>query len=233
MSQPFQLYRLQQLDSQIDQLQARLHEIERILGDNSEQLEAERQAGQAATLLDEARKTLHRAEDDVKAQRVKIEQTEATLYGGKVRNPKELQDLQNETAALKRYLITLEDRQLEQMIAFEEAEEGHRLAAERLNQVHAQKSALSTKLTQEQTSISDEVQRLQDEHQAATSSVPEADLKLYNQLRQSRRGVAVARVTDTYCMACGSTLSAALLHAARSPNHLTRCDSCGRILYTG
>lgn len=233
MSQPFQLYRLQQLDSQIDQLQARLHEIEHTLGDNSEQLEAERQAGQAATLLDEARKTLHRAEDEVKAQRVKIEQTEATLYGGKVRNPKELQDLQNETAALKRYLVTLEDRQLEQMIAYEEVEEGHRLAAERLSQVHAQKSALSSKLTREHTSISDEVQRLQVERQAATSSVPEADLKLYNQLRQSRRGVAVARVTDTYCTACGSTLSAALLHAARSPNHLTRCDSCGRILYTG
>ncbi len=52
MSQPFQLYRLQQLDSQIDQMQARLHEIERILGDNSEQLEAEHQAGQAATLLE-------------------------------------------------------------------------------------------------------------------------------------------------------------------------------------
>jgi hypothetical protein len=233
MSQPFQLYRLQQLDSQIDQLQARLHEIEHTLGDNSEQLEAERQAGQANALLDEALKTLQRAEGEVKAQRVKIEQTEATLYGGKVRNPKELQDLQNESAALKRYLVTLEDRQLEQMIAYEEAEEGHRLAAERLSQVHAQKSALSTKLTQEHTSISDEVRRLQDEHQAATSSVPEADLKLYNQLRQSRRGVAVARVTDTYCMACGSTLSAALLHAARSPNHLTRCDSCGRILYTG
>jgi len=233
MSQPFQLYRLQQLDSQIDQLQARLHEIVLTLGDDREQLEAESQTGQAATLLEEARKTLHRAEGEVKAQRVKIEQTEATLYGGKVRNPKELQDLQNETAALKRYLVTLEDRQLEQMIAFEEAEEGHRLAVERLSQVRANKSALSTKLTREQTSISDEVQRLQVERQAATSSVPEADLKLYNQLRQSRRGVAVARVTDTYCTACGSTLSAALLHAARSPNQITRCDSCGRILYTG
>ena len=112
-------------------------------------------------------------------------------------------------------------------------EMGRRLAAEQLSQVRANKSALSTKLTREQTSISDEVQRLQVERQAATSSVPEADLKLYNQLRQSRRGVAVARVTDTYCTACGSTLSAALLHAARSPNQITRCDSCGRILYTG
>jgi hypothetical protein len=233
MSQPFQLYRLQQLDSQIDQLQARLHEIERTLADDSEQQAAENQVRQTTALLEEARKALQRAEGEVKSQRVKIEQTEAALYGGKVRNPKELQDLQNETAALKRYLGTLEDRQLEQMMAFEEAEEELRLAAEQLSQAHAQKSALDTRLTREQASLSGEVERLQVERQAATSSVPEADLKLYQQLRQARRGVAVARVTDTYCSACGSTLSAALLHAARSPNQITRCDSCGRILYTG
>jgi predicted nucleic acid-binding Zn-ribbon protein len=176
---------------------------------------------------------MQRAENEVKAQRLKIEQTESTLYGGKVRNPKELQDLQNETAALKRYLGTLEDRQLEQMIAYEEAEGEYQLAVERRDQVRAQKSARDQKLSGEQASIIDEIGRLQVERQAATTSIPEADLQLYAQLRQQRRGVAVARVIDTYCSACGSTLSAALLHAARSPNQLTRCDSCGRILYTG
>lgn len=233
MSQPFQLYRLQQLDSQIDQVQARLHEIGTALSDDHLLRQAEDLAGQASASLEEAHKTLQRAEGDVKAQRLKIEQTEATLYGGKVRNPKELQDLQNETAALKRYLTTLEDRQLEQMIAQEEAEEQFRIASEKLDQVRAQKSALDQKLTREQATLTDELGRLQIERQAAASAVPEADLKLYNQLRQSRRGVAVARVTDTYCSACGSTLSAASLHAARSPNQITRCDSCGRILYTG
>jgi predicted nucleic acid-binding Zn-ribbon protein len=233
MSQPFQLYRLQQLDSQIDQAQARLDKIELALSDNRELMEAESQAEQTSSALEERRKAMQRAENEVKAQRLKIEQTESTLYGGKVRNPKELQDLQNETAALKRYLGTLEDRQLEQMIAYEEAEGEYQLAVERRDQVRAQKSARDQKLSGEQASIIDEIGRLQVERQAATTSIPEADLKLYAQLRQQRRGVAVARVIDTYCSACGSTLSAALLHAARSPNQLTRCDSCGRILYTG
>jgi hypothetical protein len=233
MSQPFQLYRLQQLDSQIDQAQARLDKIELALSDNRELMEAESQAEQTSSALEERRKAMQRAENEVKAQRLKIEQTESTLYGGKVRNPKELQDLQNETAALKRYLGTLEDRQLEQMIAYEEAEGEYQLAVERRDQVRAQKSARDQKLSGEQASIIDEIGRLQVERQAATTSIPEADLQLYAQLRQQRRGVAVARVIDTYCSACGSTLSAALLHAARSPNQLTRCDSCGRILYTG
>jgi hypothetical protein len=78
-----------------------------------------------------------------------------------------------------------------------------------------------------------EVERLQSECQATVATIPESDINLYNQLRQTRRGIAVAQVVDKNCSACGSTLSAALLHAAHSPNQLTRCDTCGRILYSG
>jgi predicted nucleic acid-binding Zn-ribbon protein len=56
---------------------------------------------------------------------------------------------------------------------------------------------------------------------------------MYEQLRKLKRGVAVATVADNSCAACGSTLSSAQLHAAKSPNQLTRCESCGRILYGG
>ncbi len=233
MSQPFQLYRLQQLDSHLDQDHARLNAIEVVLGDNHELMLAEQEAAQVASALEAARKALHRAEEDVKAQRLKIEQTESTLYGGKVRNPKELQDLQNESAALKRYLVTLEDRQIEQMITLEDVEQEHKAAAQKLEaarQLHAQ---THQSLVQEQTVLLEEVKRLQVERQAALSSVPAEDLSLYTQLRQQRRGVAVAKVVDKTCSACGSTLSAALLHASRSPNQLTRCETCGRILYTG
>jgi uncharacterized pyridoxal phosphate-containing UPF0001 family protein len=38
---------------------------------------------------------LKQTEADVEKQRIKIEQTESSLYGGRVQNPKELQDLQN------------------------------------------------------------------------------------------------------------------------------------------
>ncbi len=89
----------------------------------------------------------------MRAQKVKIEQTEATLYGGKVRNPKELQDLQNEAAALKRYLAVLEDRQLEQMIALEDVEKGSNLAVELLNEVQQQKEQANSELVREQTSL--------------------------------------------------------------------------------
>ena len=93
MSQPFKLYRLQLLDSKLDKCRARLDEIESILSDNSEISKATTKNDIALKSLEEVQKALNVAENNVKKQRLKIEQTEATLYGGKVRDPKELQEL--------------------------------------------------------------------------------------------------------------------------------------------
>jgi predicted nucleic acid-binding Zn-ribbon protein len=213
MSQTFKLYRLQQIDSQLDRIRARLREIEAALQEDQAIKEAQKNLDQAAQHLEAQRKSLQQAEEQVREQRLKIEQTEATLYSGKIHNPKELQDLQNETAALKRYRSTLEDRQIEVMIAVEEAEAGQSES--------------------KQASLNAELGHLETEREAAARSIEAADLTLYNQLRQQRRGVAVAKVSDKACSACGSTLNASLLHAARSPSQIVRCDACGRILYGG
>jgi predicted nucleic acid-binding Zn-ribbon protein len=233
MSQPFKLFRLQQLDSQIDSAQARLNEIHTALNDDHVLKQAEALAQQSAGTLEASRKALLRAEGEVKAQWLKIEQNESTLYGGKIRNPKELQDLQAEVAALKRYMEKLEERQLEEMIALEEAQAQHQVVSIELEKVRARSAMLNENLLNERQGLLAEIDRLQSERQATVASVLEADLNLYMQLRQTRRGIAVAQVVDKNCSACGSTLNAALLHAAHSPNQLTRCDTCGRILYSG
>ncbi len=122
MSETFKLYRLQQTDSQMDRIRARLQEIETALSNDEALRQAEGKVAQVAQVLQEKKKTLQRAEQIVSDQRRKIELTETALYGGKVRNPKELQDLQKESASLKRYLVVLEDNLLEAMMALEEAE---------------------------------------------------------------------------------------------------------------
>ena len=120
MSRPFQLYHLQQLDTQLDGIHARLKEIESALADDSQVSLSREKTTQVNASLQQARQNLRNAEFETQQQRIKIEQTESTLYGGKVRNPKELKDLENEAAALKRHLSVLEDRQLESMLAEEE-----------------------------------------------------------------------------------------------------------------
>lgn len=233
MSQIFKLFRLQQIDSQLDVAHARLSEIDRLLNDNEVLKQAQNAVSDSEIRLQEAQKALRRAEEKVTAQRIKIEQTEAALYGGKVRNPKELQDMQNEAASLKKYLVVLEDRQLEEMLAVEEAESAHQESSSRLLEVEAQSAQQNASLLGEASNLRQEVERAELERQAIADSIPADELRLYEQLRKQRRGVAVSKIRDNSCSACGATLNASLLHAARASGQISRCDSCGRILYSG
>ena len=231
MNQTLSLYRLQQTDSQISRVQARLQAIQKILEDD----EALRQASTQAEVADKnrlvAERALRQAEDTVRDQHIKIEQTESSLYSGSVHNPKELQDLQNEVAALKRHLATLEDRQLEAMLNCEESESAHQAAQAALRAVQSQSNKQNQSLGQEQASLQREIAKLEAERQAIANAIPAQFIENYNQLRQTRGGVAVAAISDSACAACGSGLTPAEQQSARSAAQMTRCPSCGRILY--
>jgi predicted nucleic acid-binding Zn-ribbon protein len=233
MSRPFKLYRLQQIDSQLDEAQARLEEIAAILGED----EALKAAKQAVAETEEARgkaeKELRRAEEDVQAQQIKIEHNQSTLYGGKVTNPKELQDLQAEAEALQRHLGALEDVQLEKMLAHEDAGAALKAAQQRQHEIETERAKEHGELGQEREVLLKEVERLNGDREAAASGIPDEDMRQYLALRESKGGMAVAKVKDKTCGACGATLSHALAQAARSPNDLSHCSSCKRILYSG
>lgn len=233
MTQPFLLYRLQQIDSQIDRALARSKDIEFALSQDEAVRQAQAAAGQAEAALAAQRKALKLAEQEVQNQAIKIEQTEAALYGGKVRNPKELQDLQKDVAALKRYRSVLEDRQLEVMLACEEAESLQVSSTAALQAALSASAGQHAALHEEQGGIQRDLGRLAGERSAAATGIDAAALALYEQIRKARRGTAVSKVDGRACSACGTVLNAALLAQAHSPSQLSRCDTCGRILYVG
>jgi uncharacterized protein len=233
MSRSFKLYRLQQIDNQLDKIQKRLAEILAALENDHALHQASEKKQKAEEKQNAAFKALQKAEANVLEQHIKIEQSEAALYGGKVRNPKELQDIQNEVSSLKRYLAVLEDRQLEAMVEEEEAAAELEMALKNMQKLKQEFMEKSSELIEERTKLNADVARLAGEHQAAANTIPAEDIKLYTNLRESRRGIAVSKVVDKTCSSCGSTINASLLHAARSPTQINTCDVCGRILYTG
>ncbi len=231
MSHTLNLYRLQQIDSQMRRAQDRAVAVSEQLENDSELRLAIERAQEAETGHQAARKALDKAEADVEAQRIKIEQTEASLYGGAVRNPKELEDLQDEAASLKRHLVTLEDRLLECMLAVEAAEAASRTAAEAAQALRESLMEQKRDLTQEKASLENELGRLKTEQEAVLGSIPQEAIGLYDRLREQHRGVAVSAITDNSCGACGSRLTLALVQSARSGSAMALCPSCGRILY--
>ncbi|HQV93528.1 MAG TPA: C4-type zinc ribbon domain-containing protein [Anaerolineales bacterium] len=231
MSAALGLYRLQQVDSQMDQIHGRLKAIQETLQNDGEL----RAAMEAFSVSENEFKTAERAFKstgaDVEKQRIKIEQAESSLYGGKVSNPKELQDLQLDVASLKKHLVTLENIELEAMGALENAEQATQTAKSQLERVQADKSIQYNDLTKEGNALQKEIERLDSERKAVISGIPQPSVLTYDSLRKQKRGVAIATVSDSACAACGTTLTASQQQSARSTSQLFTCPTCGRILF--
>lgn len=231
MSAALGLYRLQQVDSQIDQIQARLRTIQETL-ENDEMLRAADEHFNTATGKHKnAERLLKQSEADGEKQQIKIQQTEASLYGGKVHNPKELQDLQKEVASLKRHLETLEERELEAMMAAETAEQELQDAKTNLQRVQSQLNEQHKDLKHESETLRKQLERRQAERQAVVTDIAGQALTIYDQLRKQKRGLAITTIADNSCAACGTTLTASQQQSARSTGQLFHCPTCGRILY--
>lgn len=234
MNQAFHLYRLQHIDLQIDQAEANIAGLNRLLAGDETVLAAKKETEEAALALHHAQQRMKQADFAVSEQQLKIAQSEAKLYSGKLHNPKELQDLQKEIASLQKYLKeVLEDHQLEAMIALEECET--RSAAARAAELKAQ-AAFTEKsagwLGQKEQE-NHRLERLNSERAPALSHISPESFQAYNALRRRKSGVAVTTATDGACTVCGATIRPSEIQAARATQTLVYCTSCGRILYAG
>jgi predicted nucleic acid-binding Zn-ribbon protein len=227
------LFRLQTLDSQMDSHRSRLAGIdtEWNLHPELDQARAEEEAARSA--LETARHALRRAEEETRKQQQRIADTDKTLYGGGVRNPKELQDLQEEAASLRRYLAVLEERQLQAMMEFEDGEKTLSDAQQRREDQERRRTETESKLRAERESLQASLSTLEVQREAAVSAVSAEDQEKYSAVRRSKRGVAVVRLEAGSCTGCGVTPSSARIDSARSGQELVQCGNCGRILYLG
>lgn len=233
MSASLGLFRLQKVDSRISQVEAKLAKIQETLENDAELRAAMDQVKAAEAEQHNSERARRMSEAEAQEQQIKIQQIESSLYSGNVRNPKELQDLQADIVSLKKHLATLEDRELEAMSTAETAEAALQAAQEKLVQIQARLGDEHRQLIMERENLSRDLESLQVERHAAVQNIAAEMLAAYDALRQQRRGVAVAEISDNACGACGTTLTAALQQNARHTAQLIHCPSCGRILYAG
>jgi predicted nucleic acid-binding Zn-ribbon protein len=223
MSASLGLHRLQQVDRQIDQARLQLESIRQTLENDIELREALNNLENAQSANHHAHHELKNAEAEVEAQKIKIEQSESSLYGGKVQNPKELQDLQKDIVSLKKHLATLEERELEAMIKAENTENNLQSTKTRLELIQARLGNEHKKLLTDQSALTIKLEQFTEEREAALAPIESSMLQIYENLRQLKHGVAIA--------SCGATITASLQQNARSQKQLANCPSCGRILY--
>jgi len=223
------LYRLQCLDSEADAKRRRLTDVEAALGGN----EALRQARQAlsSAQTQTLKWTVRQRDLELKLQSLteKIARFEQQLYGGRVRNPKELSDLQAEVASLRRWQQKLEDDLLAAMIDLDEAEEARKKAQEHLDRTEADWSARQADLMAEREELRARLAELQRAREDLLPQIDAHDRTVYEDLRRRKAGVAVAQVRDGSCSACGVSISAGRRYQLRE-GKLVCCSNCERIL---
>ncbi len=230
MSASLGLHRLQQVDRQIDHARSQLDNIRQTLENDAELRGSLKHLETSQADHHHAQHAVKNAEAEVTAQKIKMEQAESSLYGGKVQNPKELQDLQKDIASLKKHLASLEERELEAMIKAEDAENNLQDAKTKLELIQARLGSEHKKLIEDQSALTIKLEQLAEEREATLAPIESNMLLIYENLRQQKRGVAIAEVSDSSCASCGATITAALQQNARSQK-LANCPSCGRILY--
>ena len=87
-------------------------------------------------------------------------------------------------------------------------------------------------IAKQEMEIDAELSVEEDARAALVPGIPEATLRLYEQIRVGNRGVGAARLVGMNCQACHLSLPATEVDRIRHlpPDELARCEHCGAIL---
>jgi hypothetical protein len=226
-----ELYALQEIDSANDVAQATLAAVEEQLGE-TEELTSARAAVEEHR---EALRGLHESQRDVEWQvddaRSHVTAVESKLYGGTVRNPKELAGLNDDANMLKGHLQLREDELLNHMVKVEEQEAALRQAEAVLKEVEGRWRGEQADLLGQKERLEAELAELAGSRRGQAGRIDGRVLELYDLLRGRRQGKAVVKVERGMCQGCRISLPMSVLQKARSGFDVVQCVSCERILY--
>jgi predicted nucleic acid-binding Zn-ribbon protein len=225
------LHRLQILDNKMDQCLQQINRLEQQISDDSAVVSINK-------ALNTEKNSLHLLEQELKmisfttsSLRIKIEQCESSLYSGTINVPKELQDLQNEIASLKKQLGISEENELDLMFRVEKQQ----LVFDNLNTLsssdHIRFQNIKDELNKKLVEYRKELEKIKTEREPAEKSIHPKDLVVYNRIRQHKAGIAVIDVIENTCSSCGAEISHAEWQKARISQELVFCQGCGRIIY--
>ena len=224
-----QLYKLHEIDTEIEAKEQTLSQKVSLLGDRQTLDIAQSKLASEQQRLEERRRQQHSAEWEVDDMMSKIDNAEKQLYGGTISNPKELSSLQHEVTTMRAKVDQLENNALEIIEQAEAAEKSVAVASGDFKKLeeewHCQQQQLSDEIAQIKGSLAE----LKPKRQQLSEEIESAAVQLYEKIRQQNKE-PVARVEQGICRICRISLSSSELQRVRSGQPV-QCGSCGRILF--
>jgi len=161
----------------------------------------------------------------------KLKRIDKELYGGKVVNPREVENFEREIVNLKKQRDHNDERLLELFDLVPPAKDAadkieSQIKAKKVELAEKQKAAIAQKAILEA-----DFAKLNQARPEATRGIPPALMARYDGLRQRNGGIGMAECTKKQtCGHCGTVLPERTLQGLKDDKLIT-CESCHCILY--
>jgi predicted nucleic acid-binding Zn-ribbon protein len=229
MSLAEQLYKLQQVDLELQKKQQELGEIESRLSDDKALVAAESKLASQKEQLEDARKKQKNAEWELEDLQEKVRQIDSKLYSGKTKDPKELINLEKEVKGLKSQIRPKEDALLGLMSQVEEIEAKVKTTTEELERLKREWEQSQETLGQKKSEGETVLAKLRRDRSGLAQQINSEALNTYERIKLTK-GQAVVKVERGKCQGCHITVPTSQWQKARAGD-LIQCNSCSRILY--
>ena len=223
-----QIYELHQLDASIIDTDTALALVERKLTDDSELRKAEAVLRRAQEKLADVERRQREAEAHMSDIQARLGPLETKTYDGSVGNPRELQSMEREVENLKKRLSEAEDSFLN---ILDEQEAAAKVVAEKEAQCSAAKKKRKTELkdlANEKDKLEFDLLELWEKRDGRASALDTDPKNLYETLRQSLGGLALATIGRGMCNICRISLPMNVVQKAKAGRELSQCPTCSR-----
>lgn len=233
-SQQLRLLDLQAIDIKLAQLahQRATHPAIKQVEVLDEQLrDLGRALADSRTAAADLKREVSAAENEAATAQARLEKNKQRIESGTL-SAKDALAVSDDMTALRTWIGTLEDRQLDAM----ERLEAHQATVEQVEQGYqklgAERMALVATRDQALAGIDQQIAGLVAEREAIAGQIFAELLKAYDTTRSRLGGIGAARLAGGKCEGCGLALNAGDLEAAFAapPDQVLRCEECGRIL---
>jgi len=229
MSLTGQLYKLQQLDLELQRKQQELSEVEHQLSDNKALVVSESKLASHKEQLEDARRKQKSSEWELEDIQEKVGQIDSKLYSGATKDPKELVNLEKEVRGLKSQIRPKEDALLGLMSQVEEIEANVKTTIEEIERLKQEWEQRQETFGQRKSEIEALLVRLKEDRSVLAQQIDSEVLNTYERIRLAR-GQAVVKVERGKCQGCHIAVPTSQWQKAKAGD-LIQCNSCSRILY--
>jgi predicted nucleic acid-binding Zn-ribbon protein len=229
MSLAGQLYKLQQLDLELQRKQQELDDVENRLSDDRALVAAESKLASQKEQLEGLKKKQKSAEWELEDLQEKVKQIDSKLYSGTTKDPKELVNLEKEVKGLKSQIRPKEDALLGLMSQVEEIEAKVKTTTEELERLKREWEQGQETLGQRKSEVEAMLAKLGGDRNGLAQKIDSEVLNTYERIRLTN-GQAVVKVERGKCQGCHITVSTSQWQKAKAGD-LIQCNSCSKILY--